>query len=182
MLLFTTLDLASITSPITTGCCFCSGSTPSFFLELFLHWSPVAYWAPTDLAVPLSISYLFCLFILFMGFSRQEYWSGLPLDHSGTKLEINNTRKAGDYTWWKPNSTPLNNQEKSKEKSKNTSEQMKIETQFTQTYGESPGRGNLVGCRLWGHTESDTTEATQQQMGFCKSCSKREFYSDKCLY
>jgi len=29
--------------------------------------------------------------------------------------------------------------------------------------GESQGRGSLVGCRLWGHTESDTTEATQQQ-------------------
>ena len=23
-----------------------------------------------------------------------------------------------------------------------------------------PGRGSLVGCHLWGHTESDTTEAT----------------------
>ena len=23
-----------------------------------------------------------------------------------------------------------------------------------------PGTGNLVGCRLWGHTESDTTEMT----------------------
>ena len=29
--------------------------------------------------------------------------------------------------------------------------------------GESQGRGSLVGCRLWGHAESDTTEATQQQ-------------------
>ena len=29
--------------------------------------------------------------------------------------------------------------------------------------GESQGRGSLVGCRLWGHTESDTTEATQQR-------------------
>ena len=29
--------------------------------------------------------------------------------------------------------------------------------------GESQGWGSLVGCRLWGHTESDTTEATQQQ-------------------
>ena len=27
----------------------------------------------------------------------------------------------------------------------------------------SQGRGSLVGCRLWGRTESDTTEATQQQ-------------------
>ena len=26
--------------------------------------------------------------------------------------------------------------------------------------GESQGRGSLVGCRPWGHTESDTTEAT----------------------
>ena len=29
--------------------------------------------------------------------------------------------------------------------------------------GESQGRGSLVGCRLWGRTESDTTAATQQQ-------------------
>ena len=26
--------------------------------------------------------------------------------------------------------------------------------------GESQGRGSLVGCRLWGHTESDRTGAT----------------------
>ena len=26
--------------------------------------------------------------------------------------------------------------------------------------GESQGRGSLVGCRLWGSTESDTTEVT----------------------
>ena len=26
--------------------------------------------------------------------------------------------------------------------------------------GESQGRGSLVGCHLWGLTESDTTEAT----------------------
>ena len=29
--------------------------------------------------------------------------------------------------------------------------------------GESQGQGSLVGCRLWGRTESDTTEATSQQ-------------------
>ena len=62
----------------TTEPCFHFGSIPSFFLELFLQWSPVAYWAPTN---PGSSSFSilsFCLFILFMGFSRQEYWSGLP--------------------------------------------------------------------------------------------------------
>ena len=26
--------------------------------------------------------------------------------------------------------------------------------------GESQGRGSLVGCRLWGRTELDTTEVT----------------------
>ena len=65
-------------SPVTStiGWCFCFGYVSSFFLELFVHWSPAAYWAPIDLA---SFSVLsFCLFILFMGFSRQEYWSGLP--------------------------------------------------------------------------------------------------------
>ena len=31
--------------------------------------------------------------------------------------------------------------------------------------GESQGRGSLVGCRLWGGTESDTTEETWQLAG-----------------
>ena len=62
----------------TTGYCFCFGSIPSFLLKLFLHWSPVAYWAPTDLGSSSFNILSFCLFILFMGFSRQEYWSGLP--------------------------------------------------------------------------------------------------------
>ena len=29
--------------------------------------------------------------------------------------------------------------------------------------GESQGQGSLVGCYLWGRTELDTTEVTQQQ-------------------
>ena len=29
--------------------------------------------------------------------------------------------------------------------------------------GESQGWGSLVGCHLWGHTESDMTEVTYQQ-------------------
>ena len=45
--------------PSTTGCCFCFGSIPSFFMELFLYWSPVAYWAPTDLGSSSFVSYLF---------------------------------------------------------------------------------------------------------------------------
>ena len=58
--------LSTVTS--TTGCCFHFGSIPSFFLELFLHWSPVAYWRSTNINLPtnlptwgvyLSVSYLF---------------------------------------------------------------------------------------------------------------------------
>ena len=60
------------------GYCFYFGSILSFFLELFLHWSPVAYWVPTDLGSSSFSILSFLLFILFMGFSRQEYWSGLP--------------------------------------------------------------------------------------------------------
>ena len=29
--------------------------------------------------------------------------------------------------------------------------------------GESQGRGSLVSCRLWGHTELDTTDVTQHR-------------------
>ena len=75
-LLHWTLLPSTVTS--TVEWCFCFGSISSFFLELFLHWSPVAYWAPTDLESSSFSVLSFCLFILFMGFSRQEYWSGLP--------------------------------------------------------------------------------------------------------
>ena len=79
-------------SPITstTGCCFCFGTIPLFFLELFLHCSPEAYWAPTDLGSSSFNVLSFYLFILFIGFSRQEYWSGLPfpspVDHILSEL------------------------------------------------------------------------------------------------
>ena len=56
------------------GIIFCFGCIPSFFLELFLHWAPVVCWAPTDLGSSSFSILSFCLFILFMGFSKQEYW------------------------------------------------------------------------------------------------------------
>ena len=67
-----TLLLSPVTS--TAGYCFCFGSILSFFLELFLHWSPVVYWAPTDLGSSSFSILSFCLFIVFMGFWRLEYW------------------------------------------------------------------------------------------------------------
>ena len=62
---YRTLLLSPVTS--TTGYCFCFGSIPSFFLDLFLHWSPVVYWAPTDLWSSSFSVLSFCLFILSWG-------------------------------------------------------------------------------------------------------------------
>ena len=76
-------------SPVTsiTGS-FYFGSVSSFFLEFFLHWCSVAYSA--DLGSSSFSVLSFCLFILFMGFSRPEYWSGLPfpspVDHVLSEL------------------------------------------------------------------------------------------------
>ena len=86
---------ALLPSPVTstTGCCFCFGSVSSFFVELFIHWCPVAYWAPTDLGSSSFSVLSFCLFILFMGFSRQKCWSGLslhcPVDHVLSEFSTN---------------------------------------------------------------------------------------------
>ena len=45
--------------------------------------------------------------------------------------------------------------------------------------GESQGRGSLVGCRLWGRTELDTTEATQQQQQH-QECSVAKLCQTLC--
>ena len=78
-----TFLLSPVTS--TAECCFCFGSVSSFFLELFLHSSLVAYRAPTDLGSSSFSVLSFCLFMLFMGFSRHEYGSvfpfSFPVDH-----------------------------------------------------------------------------------------------------
>ena len=90
VLLFIASDFAL--SPVTsaTGCCFYFVPVSSFFLDLFLHWSPIAYWVPTDLGSSSFSVISFCLFILFMGFSGHEYWSGLPfpspVDHVLSEL------------------------------------------------------------------------------------------------
>ena len=87
--------------PPTAGCCLYFGSIPSFFLELFLHWSPVAYWVPTSLGSSSSSVLSFCLIILFMGFSRQEYWFAIPFSsgpHSVRSLQ-HDPSVLGGPTW-----------------------------------------------------------------------------------
>ena len=62
----------------TTGRCFHFSSASSFLLELFLHCSPVAYWARTNLGSSSFSVISFCLFILFVQFSRQDAEEPFP--------------------------------------------------------------------------------------------------------
>ena len=137
-----TFFLSPVTS--TTGYCFCFGAIPSFFLELFLHWSAVAYWAPTDMGSSPFNVLSFCLFILFTGFSVQEYWSGFPffspVDHVLSELptmthlswvalhgmahRFIELDKAVVSRWW---------------------------------YSESVLNNLLIGCGLWGEEERNQT-------------------------
>ena len=57
----------------TTGHCSHFGSASSFLPELLLHSSPVAHRAPTDLGSSSYSVTSFCLFTLFMGFSRKDF-------------------------------------------------------------------------------------------------------------
>ena len=94
--------LLSPLDTFTAGHRFCFGSFSSFLLELFLSSSPVAYWAPTDLGSSSFSIISFCLFILFMVFSRQEYWSGLsfpsPVDHILSELSTMTCLVLGSLT------------------------------------------------------------------------------------
>ena len=148
-------------SPVTstTGCCFCFGSVSSFFLELFLHWSPVAYWVPTDLGSSSFSVLSFCIFILFMGFSRQEYWSGLPfpspVDHVLSELST--------MTW--PSWVALHGMAHSFiELDKAVVHVISFVSflwlwlEFDYPVGVSDGQGRLVCCSPWDCKESDRNE------------------------
>ena len=51
-----------------------------FFLKLFLQWSPVAYWTPTNLGSSSFSVLSFCPFILFHGIlkARIVTWFDIP--------------------------------------------------------------------------------------------------------
>ena len=76
----------SIPSHIHNWALFCFGSASSFFWELFLHPTPVVYWIPSNLGSSSFSVLLLCLFILFMGFSRQEHWGGLSFPSPGNHV------------------------------------------------------------------------------------------------
>ena len=69
----------------TAGCCFHFGSISSFFLGLFLHWSPVAYLAPADLGSSSfsvqSFSFSYCSWGSQCKNTELICHSLLPVDH-----------------------------------------------------------------------------------------------------
>ena len=130
---------------------------------------------------------------LSMGFSRQEYWSGLPCfpleDHLDPRIKPSNTRiyglgffmvleekamapHSGTLAWkipWAKEPGRLQSMGSRRvgydwatSLSLFTFMHWRRKWQPTPAFlpGESQGRRSLVGCRLWGRTESATTEAT----------------------
>ena len=100
----TVSDFASITSHIHNCVLF------FLWLHLFILSGVISplisssIWAPTDLRSS-SFSFLsFCIFILFMGFSRQEYWSGIHSVLQWTTFGQNSppwpARLGWSYTAW----------------------------------------------------------------------------------
>ena len=89
--------------------------------------------------------HIFLLFILFMGFSRQEYWKGLPfpspMEHICQNsppwpVHLGGPRQHGSYVI----------------------ELMMSRHEFEQAPGVGNGQGSLAWCSPWGHKELDTTE------------------------
>ena len=116
-----------------------------------------------------------------MGFSRQKYWSGVPLPSPRQRYHIQMTARRRR---WQPTSVLLPGKSHGRKslvgcspwgrEESDTTERLHFHfSLFTFMHwrrkwqptpvflpGESQGQGSLVGCRLWGCTESDTTEAT----------------------
>ena len=103
-----------------------------------------------------------------MGFSRQEYWSGVPLPSPILGLpavllqeclgikELGKDHLARDVQVWCELELPS----RSHLWVRKISWRRKWQPTPAFLPGESQRRGSLVGCRLWGCTESDMTEVT----------------------
>ena len=111
-----------------------------------------------------------------MGFSRQEYWSGVPLPSPALGVEFQFCKMviifmqqcAWKIPWMEEPGRlqTMGSQRVGHDCATSLSlfpfMHWRRKWQPTPVFlpGESQGWGSLVGCRLWGRTESDTTEAT----------------------
>ena len=132
-----TLPSPPVTS--TTGHCFHLGSISSFFLELFLCSSSVAYWAPTDLGGSSSVAYLFVFSYCLWGSQGKNtevvchsllQWSTFCQNSPPWPVHFGWLYKAWRRKW---------------------------QPTLVFSPGESHGWRSLVGYSARGHKESDTT-------------------------
>ena len=109
--------------PPTTGHFFCIGSIPSFFLELFLHWSPVACWAPTYPGSSFLSILSFCLFKarILKWFADPDVGRDWGQNEKGTTKD----EMAGWHHWLDGHASE-------------------------QALGVGDGQGSLACCSLWG--------------------------------
>ena len=117
------------------GCCL-TGLLCSVHISSFFFFSPLDWIISSGLPLSLLNLYPACSSIL-LGPSRQAAVHGV----AKSQTRLSDFTFTFHYTHWRRQWQP------------------------TPVFlpGESQGRGSLVSCHLWGHTESDTTEATQQQ-------------------
>jgi len=122
-----------------------------------------------------------------MGFSRQEYWSGVPLPSPDVIIDLTISlecrglpcglvgkkiclqfRRPGFNPWvrkiprrrkWHPTPVFLPGEFHEQKSLEGYSPGGCKESDMTEP-GESQRQRSLVGCHLWGHTELDMTEAT----------------------
>ena len=80
ILFFAASDFTPITGISTTGHYFCFGSISSFFLELFLQSSPIAYWVPSNPGEFIFQYYIFLPFHTIYGVlkARVLKWFASP--------------------------------------------------------------------------------------------------------
>ena len=114
--------------------------------------------------VKVSAGFLHCKLILFPFILNQCLIKRYLGESNGTPLQSCLENPMGGGAWW----AAVHGVPKSRTRLSNftfTFMHWRRKWQPTPVFlpGESQGRGSLVGCRLWGHTELDTTEVTQQR-------------------
>ena len=134
----------------TPGCRFCFGSASSCLLKLLLQSSPVAYGTPTDLGSSSFSVISFCLFILFMRFSRQEYWIYMLILWPLYAETLDGKDPDAGKDWGQ--------EEKGTTEDEMVGWHWLSGYEFELTLGDSETQGSLACCSSWGRKESDTTQ------------------------
>ena len=97
---FTGSDFTSITSHIHNWVLFLPWLRLFILSGVFLHWSPVANWAPTDLgSSSFSVLFFFCLFILSIPLKSDWLYS---LQSKMEKLYTVSKNRTGTLLWLRP--------------------------------------------------------------------------------